>query len=382
MCVTESLTSRVLQHVAEWDAVRASWDELYQASPLASTPLDFQWLRCWWEVYGTVYGQGGLRIITLWRGTSLVGALPLYLHIGSGHALAVRCLRFISTGEAEYEETCPDYLDLLYRPGEADACAEAAWTAIKAMTWDTLELLDLPQASPLCRAGARLGWLRVTSRGRCPVANLEGGFEAYLNRLSYKTRKRARQELRKVQQADAVMQLAGAADVDDYFDDLVRLHQARWTAEGLPGCFSAPRFTQFNRQLVAAWVGSGRAVLARLALHGEAYVVLYGFVSGDKFDLYQTGVSTMEGTAIYSPGTVSNFLLMAALAERGVARYDFLRGESAYKKSLTSEANELVSMHAVRRNRRTVSDDAVRFVRRVIRGVIRVTLRRRRRGFP
>lgn len=365
-----------MQNTDEWDAIRASWDALYQDSGQISTPLDFDWLRRWWDVYGPVYGRGGLRIITLWRGASMVGALPLYLHVGRGHALAVRCLRFVSTGEAEYEETCPDYLDLLHRPGEADACAEAAWAAIDAMTWDTLELLDLPQTSPLCRDGVRPPWLRMTSRGYCPVANLEGGFETYLNRLSYKTRKRARQELRKVEQAGAIMQLAGPGEVDGYFDDLVRLHQARWMAEGEPGCFAAPRFTEFNRKLVAAWAHNGRAVLARLALHGETYVVLYGFVSGNKFDLYQTGVSTVEGTSIYSPGTASNFLLMAALAERGIARYDFLRGESAYKKSLTSEANELVSLHAVRRNRRTASDCVVRFVRRVIRKVIRMITRR------
>ncbi|HET6432966.1 GNAT family N-acetyltransferase [Dyella sp.] len=374
--MTDGLTTRVVEDETDWDALRGPWDALYRSSPRASTPLDFQWLRCWWEVYGPAYGLGGLRIITLWRGETLAAVLPLYVDGGKGAAMAVRCLRFLSTGEAEYEETCPDYLDLLHLPGEGAACAEAAWAAVNGLSWDTLELLDLPGDSPLRYAGNAPPGMKVASRGVCPVANLEGGFEAYLQQLSYKTRKRARQEIRKVEQAGAQMQLATPDESAAYFEDLVRLHQARWTSEGKAGCFAAPRFTEFNRRLIDAWSGTGRVVLARLALANEAYVVLYGFVTGAKFDLYQTGVGTVEGTAIYSPGTVSNLLLMGALADRGVVRYDFLRGESAYKKSLTSEGCELISLHCFRGSVRTMVDCLVRFIRRAVRKVLRVMTRR------
>lgn len=372
---SQPLSLRVVEDLAGWDALRESWGVLYRASPRASTPLDFDWLRQWWDVYGAAYG-GTPRIITLWRGILLVAVLPLYLATAPGAPLAVRRLRFISTGEDEFEETCPDYLDLLHLPGEAQACAEAAWAAIDAMTWDTLELLDLPHDSPLRMATGARADVHLASRGHCPVANLEGGFEAYLERLSYKTRKRARQEMRKVVQAGAIMQVAGVDDADAYFDDLVRLHQARWQAEGKPGCFAAPRFTEFNRRLVRAWCGSGRLVLARLALNGRAYVALYGFVTAGKFDLYQTGVGPVDGTAIYSPGTASNFLLMQLLAARGVTRYDFLRGDSGYKRSLTSESCELISLSSVRSNPRTLLDGAVRFARRAVRKVVRTLLRR------
>ena len=374
--MSEPLTVRVIEDASGWDAIRAQWDALYRVSPSASTPLDFVWLRCWWQVYGPVYGEGGLRIITLWRGGTMVGALPLYLQIQRAGLLSVRCLRFLSTGEAEHEETCPDYLDLLHLPDEDVICAQAAWAAIEGMGWDTLELLDLPHDSPLKKTGERMPGLKVSSRGSCPIANIDGGMEAYLKRLSSKTRMRARQEMRKAEQSEAVMQLAGADDAAGYFDDLVRLHQARWKAEGKPGCFAAPRFTAFHRSLLQDWFASGRLVLARLARHGEAHVVLYGFITGDKFDLYQLGVGSMDGSVIHSPGTASNLLLMSALADRGVTRYDFLRGESAFKKSLTSEVCGLVALHHVRRNLRTMQNYAIHFIRRAARKVIRTVMRR------
>ena len=91
-----------------------------------------------------VYGGGGLCIITLWRGASLVAALPLTWDQRAG-PLSVRCLRFISTGEAEYEEPVritSIFCTCLVRPL---LCAAGRVGRRSTMAWDTLELLDLPQ---------------------------------------------------------------------------------------------------------------------------------------------------------------------------------------------------------------------------------------------
>ncbi len=364
----EPFAVRVIQDAASWDDIRVHWDQLCSVSPTAATTLEFVWLRNWWRVYAHVYGGGGLRIITLWRGSILIGALPLYLACANAGALAVRCLRFVSTGEEEYEEICPDYLDLLHLPDEEQFCVKATWAAIDAIAWDTLELLDLPKSSPLIRGlevSPTRGRTRVSARGGCPIANIDGDFENYLSQLSSKTRMRARQEIRKAKQSGVVLELATEANADACFDDLVRLHQARWIAEGKPGCFSAARFTEFHRSLLPSWLASGRLVLARLTHQGTAYVALYGFVTGAKFDLYQLGVASIVGTNIHSPGTLANLLLMAELAGRGVTRYDFLRGNSEFKKSLTTEHRELVCLQRRRHNPRMWLDQVMRLQTRV-----------------
>lgn len=373
-------TLRVIGDVAAWDAIRADWDALYQASPTASTPLDFAWLRHWWDVYGPVYGQGGLRIITLWRGARLVGAVPLYLDVGRGGWLGVRCLRFLSTGEEEFEEVCADYLDLLHLPGEDMACAQAAWRAIGAMAWDTLELLDLSEHSALLRwrsAFPRHARLQLLSRGACPIAFIGDGFEAYLASLSSKSRMRARQEMRKVERSGALFELADAAQAERYFDELIRIHQERWVADGRPGCFAAPRFTEFHRRLVREWVAGGRVILARLSHRANTFVVLYGFVTGRKFDLYQLGVMPDERAIIHSPGMAANLLLMARLAEREVSRYDFLRGTSAFKKSLTTEQRELACLACRRPTMRAVFGEVRHLLRRAGRKFVQLVSRGR-----
>ncbi len=372
------LTVRIIDDVHAWDAIRADWDALCQVSPTMSTALDFTWLRHWWNTYGPAYGAAGLRIVTLWREVQMVGALPLYIAHGQGGIAAARCLRFISTGEAEFEETCTDYLNLLHLPGEGDACAPAAWAAVAAMNWDTLQLLDIPADSPLLlwrEMLPRRGRFRLASRGSCPIARIEGGFEAYLDRLSTKSRGRARRELRKAVQAGAVFELASAADAGAYYDDLIRIHQARWTAIGQPGCFAVPRFTAFHRILVGEWVASGRVVLARLTYRGQACAVVYGFQTGDKFDLYQQGVRPVDDDAIHSPGMVANLLLMTRLAERGVARYDLLRGVTPFKRLLMTEQCPLTALECRRMTVRALLEAMVHQCRLVLRKVSRMLLR-------
>jgi len=121
------LTTRIIREEEEWDAIRDDWNTLYASSPYSSVPLDFVWLRGWWRVYGTLYGKVGLRVVTAWRGSKLVGAIPLYVSRGVGNSLGARHLRFISTGEEEHEETCPDYLNLLCLPGEEVVCGHTAF---------------------------------------------------------------------------------------------------------------------------------------------------------------------------------------------------------------------------------------------------------------
>src|SRR6476660_1454974 len=100
------ITTRVIQDEAEWDAIRCEWDELYRASPTAATPLDHAWLRAWWRVYQPALQAASLRVVTVRRASILIGACPLYIQRETSGLHGIRHLRIVSTGEAEFEETC------------------------------------------------------------------------------------------------------------------------------------------------------------------------------------------------------------------------------------------------------------------------------------
>lgn len=334
-----SVSARIVTSEHELDTLASEWPALHASSLLFSAPLRFAWLRHWWRIYRNGGpGKNDLNLVTLWRNSTLVGALPLYRRT-TEDVFGIRHLRFLSTGEAQCEETCADYLNLLCRPEEESACVEALRDVLRDMAWDHLELLDVPTSSPIVQHPEIFeasGPVRLISRGVCYIANLEGGFEAYLRRLSSETRKKVRRLLREAEKEGVIFELAGAGDVDRFFDDLISLHQQRWISAGEQGCFAAPRFTEFHRTLAREWVPEGKAVLARLSIEGHPVAALYGFVTGAKFDEYQAGVDLTDGR-LRSPGILARLPLMQHLCQQGVTTYDFLRGSYVYKERLSTE---------------------------------------------
>lgn len=357
---TQPLQIEVVRSASQWTAMRAEWDRLANTSS-ASTSLQYDWLRTWWEVYGGAYSdpEGGLRIVTCRREGRLVAALPLYDRRPARLYRGGRRLGFIGTGEREKEEVCSDYLDLLAAPDEADAAAAEIGEYLfgpMALEYDRLELCDAADTSPLVRWVRREGLqhdAEVLPRGVCPIADLAGGFEAYLGRLSSNTRQQCRRLMRQAERSQVSFEIATPSQREEFFAQLVELHQARWRAEGKPGCFAAARFAQFHRQLLGKWLPQGHAVLSRLMVGGRPVAVKYGFVFGDKFDFYQSGVLAEDAAELKSPGVVSFMYLMRELAGRGVRTFDFLRGSSSYKQRLATTAQPLVEVRLVRWTWRT-----------------------------
>jgi CelD/BcsL family acetyltransferase involved in cellulose biosynthesis len=338
-------------------ALRDAWDGLFRDACNAAPPLQHEWLSAWWRVNGGVYGNGrdALRVLCIWRNQDeLIGVLPLYQRRAQRIAEGGRWLTYLSTGEPEADEICPDYMDLLCKREMRDVCADLAWRTLcgeLGHSYDRLELPSMADCSVMVKWARLQGSqhdLQVSPAGVCPLADLGGGFDAYLGRLSGNTRQQARRLLRAAQGAKVSLEVAGtASEAEEYLQQMIDLHQARWQAVGKPGCFASRRFTEFHRQLAAVWVPQGKAILSRLRCGEDVLAVKYGFVSGPKYDFYQSGVKMDEEAPIRSPGIVSFLMLMRHVCDRGISTFDFLRGASGYKYRLATSAQPLVSVRRV-----------------------------------
>lgn len=366
---------RIVSDEIEWESLRPDWHELYASSPVTSAPLDFAWLRGWWQVYSPTFTDSVLRIITIWRGTRLVGVLPLYIRTEADGPLSIRQLGLLSTGEAEFEETCAEYLDVLCADGHRDVCTREVWRAIDSMEWDCLEFRDVQDSATLLRNSGERKGIRFEPRGQCPVADLEGGFDSFLGRLSANSRQNARRLLREAERAGAHFEIVEADAAPGAFADLVSLHQQRWRAEGKAGVFAAPRFVQFHQSLIAQWIAEGRVVLARLSMDSRPIAVLYGFVTGKTFDFYQSGIRIDDAGPLRSPGILVHLMLLKELSLRGITTYDFLRGSMSYKDRLTTRSNELTSIRIWRPTLATALYRSLKLARRVLRHGMRVVAR-------
>jgi CelD/BcsL family acetyltransferase involved in cellulose biosynthesis len=376
----------VVARPEELAPLRDAWHELFAVADNAAPPLHYDWATTWWEFYGQRYGRSvdPLCILTFRRDTQLVGVLPLYHRKPQRTSDGGNCLCFLSAGEDEADETCPDYLGLLSLAEARPACVELAWQALcggLSSSYDRLELSDLADCSTMvgwARAYGPTYDLEVSPRGVCPIADLTGGFEAYLARLSSNTRQQSRRLLRAAQKAGACLEVASTPEETmEYFEQMIDLHQQRWQADGLPGCFASTPFTEFHRKLVSLWSPGGRVVLSRLRVGDQTLAVKYGFRTGTGYQFYQSGVRLDDGSPIRSPGIVSFLMLMEHLCEQGVTAFDFLRGSSSYKFRLATTAQPLVQVRRVLWTWRTSVGLAVDLGERAARRLAR-TLRPRK----
>jgi CelD/BcsL family acetyltransferase involved in cellulose biosynthesis len=377
---------RMIREVHHWEHLRPQWDQLFDASPTASPPLRFEWLRTWWDIYGSTYADGGrgLRIFTVWRNRTLIGALPLYEGIRHGSGCGVRRLGFISSSEAEFEETCADYLDLLHLPDDAETCVRALAPALlnrRFTHWHELVLDRISAGSPLLALRQHLERAvktSVTDRGLCYLSDIRGGLDAYLSRLNAKVRKDTKRSLRLASEAAAVFEIAqDACQIDDFFDELVMLHQRRWQAAGKPGCFSSPRFTEFHRRMLQAWVPKGIGVVARLSCHNVPVAVFQGVIARKKFDGYIYGVLRDEGSPLIGPGNAMLVLLKSYLGDLGVETMDTLLSKpNSHKRRHSTGSNTLVRLTATRPGARIFLESCLQQSHRAIRATRRVLARR------
>jgi hypothetical protein len=299
-------------------------------------------------------GEEGLRIICCRRGEELVAVLPLYLRRPLRVSDGGTHLTFISAGERIEDEVCPDYMDLLCLRETREACARAVWTSLcedLKGSYDLLELSDMADHSPLVSLAREIGPeydLEISPRGTCPISDLDGGMEAYLSRLSHKTRAQCRRLLRAADDAGVQFQAAqGPEEAAEFYRELVEVHQRRWETVGEMGCFNSVPFAQFHRKLSEMWVPAKQAVLSRMRLDGRTLAVKYGFRLNGKFDFYQSGVRLEENAVLKSPGTASLLLLMRYLIDEGITSFDFLRGSAQYKQRLATGVQPLVQVRRV-----------------------------------
>lgn len=359
-----AFTIRCITDEQAFDALGPAWERLHASVPGASSYTAYVWMRAWWRAYGATYGNGRLCVLTAWRGDDLAAVLPLYESRRARGGIRLRCLRFLSTGEDLHEESCPDYLDLLARPDDAEPAAAAMRAEIDRLPWDCLEWLDLADASILLREPFLPAGAETVASGSCAVADLTDGFEAYLGRLTLKHRGEVRKVLRDAEKAGAHFDICGPDQAESAFDDLCRLHQSRWESQGEAGVFAAPRFVAFHRELVREWLPSGRAMLARVSVGGETLVVLYGYVAGDVFYGYQSGVRVAADGPLKSPGTMAHALLMRELAARGITAYDFHRGSSFYKNRLATRETAIAGLRVWRRTPRALAFRGLQYAAR------------------
>jgi hypothetical protein len=355
-----ALSWSIVSDLRQLEALQGPWRELLARSGSDEPMLSPDWLLPWWRCFG---GEGGreLRVGVVHRGDTLAGLVPL-LARWHWYALGIpfRRLELLGTGEAERDEVCSEYLDVIVERGAeeelitslSDALVRGAFGA-----WDELVLegmngtstLPARLASELQRRDARTT-LEETSVAR--FIQLPATWQAYLDGLPSTSRYLINRSLRDFDrwagEGCEVRHVTSRRELIEGHRVLLALHGSRW---GDDGAFASPRFDAFHAQVMPALLDRDALDLSWICARGEPVAALYNVRWRGKISCYQSG-RRLDVPRSIRPGIVLHTHAIRRAIEAGMREYDFLGGTSQYKRKLAPLTRPLVRLRAVRRRLR------------------------------
>ena len=298
--------------------LRPEWEQLWRRDPAATPFQSPAWLYAWWRFFGTAEPL----ILSARDRDRLVGLLPLYRLREEG------CRKLLPLGVG-----LADYIDALIDPCACSTVPDLLVAAIAEIDgWDECWLPDLAPDGVLAQATMPPALVAVTSAAApCPVLGLPRLPAGLAQIAPRKTLRDLRQARARAAMAGpvAIERIAAAERLDAAMDDLFRLHEERWRAQGEDGLFGDPQIREFHRAAAAGLLDCGMLRLYWLWLGDTVFAAYYGFAAKGTAYAYLGGFDPAQPRL--SPGAqIIAHAIEQAIAE-GAATFDFLRGAENYK---------------------------------------------------
>lgn len=295
------------------DAALAEVAPLWQRLAAAEDAPPFQtwgWARCWLAHLGAG-AEPWLALV----GEPANGLLPLLLRRQRG----LRVLSLIGHGSS-------DYLGPLGAAREP-AALRAIGHALRAQAgrFDLVDCLSLhaDDAQRAALAEGLGGGARERVYERCPFVRIEGTWEQYVAARSTRQRKHIKQFVKSLGSPDLAVACEPATPA--LFDELVEVERSSWKWEHGVSALRDPQRRAFLRELLTQDAVGHELWLLRARGRVEAFAIV---LRGARTRYYYLPSHRTD-----APGA-GNLLLLALLRDSfaaGVAEFDFLQGDEAYK---------------------------------------------------
>lgn len=361
--------------IASLEALGGLWLDLERRS-VCSFFQTWAWVGCWLR-----HLPSGLapQVLSVSIGSQVVGLGVLVFRHETRHRILVAdTFHLNQTGDPHIDTLALEYNGLLIDRRIAKSSAESCclrWLVENEDSWDEWHLdgLELATSEAWVRAAREFDLLnRVRAKKRCDYVDLmvvrqsEGG---YLGSLSRNTRYQIRRAMRLYDSSGPLSIVAAREPTEaaQFLDDLRELHQASWCRRGHRGAFADGFFDRFHRDLVEAQFNSGMIQLLGIWAGTRIVGYLYNFVKDGRVYAYQSGFN-YDDDPRFKPGLVSHCLAIQHYASQGAKIYDFMAGNSRYKRNLGTDFVEMIWLTLQRPRPSLRIENGLRSVRQRIAG--------------
>jgi len=311
------------------------WNDTVDRAGIQHPFLRHEWLRAWWEAFGSRPETQQLRIVTVREQGRVCAIAPLMFDRAQMYGVPVRRLRLLQNDHTPRT-------DLIV----ADHTIEAyrtIWQAVKESStqWDVLLLSQLPAGSDSCDAFRQLAAFDghhtgLWESGTSPYLTLATTWDGYKAGLSAKFRQNLRNRMARLSQVgEPVLEvLADPAQIRGGREDAERLEASGWkTTEGT-AIGSVPAVQKFYATLIERAAECPWLRLLFLSAGGKRVAVAYAAVHAEKLFLLKTGYD--PEFAKCSPFKLLTYFAIEHALRDGLREVDFLGDTEPWKLEWTS----------------------------------------------
>jgi CelD/BcsL family acetyltransferase involved in cellulose biosynthesis len=314
-----------LRHYMETNGGSLRWDCLFVLP---------HWLRAWWEVFG----RGRKQYICIVKlKDEPVGIAPLLVDSGTARIIGDRDL-------------C-DYGDFIVSPGRERVFFTQLFAHLRREGIFTLEAGLVRGGSPLRtvvheESDAFSCETSSEAKERVYRLKLPEGWEGFLALLSRRHRHELRRKLRRLDDAGRyrVRFVNGRDEMREALDTFIRLFRMNQDEKAL---FMDERREAFFRVLASNMADAGFLRFVHLEIEGVPAASVICFEYDSVLYLYNSGYD--RRFARLSAGLLCKVFSIKDSIQRGIACFDFLKGDEAYKRHLGGTAEQLFDTRVILR---------------------------------
>jgi hypothetical protein len=300
--------------------------------------LSMPWLTAWLSSFPAHY-LNYLQPMKISKNNTQIGFLTLGFH-RFGFRLFRRCL-LNQANNSSLNKLWIEYNQICCEPHLKDACSAAALNYLVSTNIAEFYISMASELETWQRASKQVGCSFEYEQvlGYRKKISQIGSVEALLMTLSSNTRGKVRKAIKTLSKnyGESCVEFASSIQQKTlFFDELSKLHRAKWEDTQYGSGFENKDFVATLWKLITesdsfaciACVKFGQTILG--------YTINYTYKGTVYF--YCSGINYNFPNKQIRPGYVMHVCLMAEFSRLGFSFYDFMGGDSQYKRSLSSES--------------------------------------------
>ncbi|MFQ3248889.1 MAG: hypothetical protein ACI9O6_000693 [Glaciecola sp.] len=324
-----------------FNEIAQAWCSLYEnAKP--NFFLSWEWIGTWLSSLSTPY------IVCVAKINNETVGLGILIEKKSRRNVFVSSNQLLlhKTGDQSKDQIWIEYNDfLLHARYENSVRRKFAEQILKQLEWDEFVIGASQDEVLTAFRGLQIKestiWRSLSFKVDLKALRLSN--TSYINTLSKNTRyqiNRSVKEYEKIGKLELIV-AKNTEEALNWLDEAAEVHIKRWENTTTQSGFNNPYFKSFHQSLISKHLESGSIEIIKIQAGHEIIAFLYNFIQNNEVKFYLCANRFNNKNRKLKPGLVSQCVAIEYYLEQGFSYYDFMGGDSQYKRSLSQETDIL-----------------------------------------